>query len=71
MEDLIRGGNYPSSAYEISEAKMVRVPTMKERLQLAVEQAEAKLADAKRAKELFDKNPDLEELLNIMQRGRF
>lgn len=51
--------------------KMVRMPTMKERLELAVREAEAKLAIAKRARELFDKNPDLEELLDLMQKGRF
>lgn len=51
--------------------EMVRMPTMKDRLALAVEQAERRLADAKRAKEIFDAHPDLEELLNIMQRGHF
>lgn len=53
------------------EAKMVRMPTMKDRLEFAVKQAEEKLAQAKRARELFDRNPDLEELLNIMQRANF
>lgn len=57
-------------AYASAE-KMVRMPTMKDRLASAVEQAEHRLADAKRAKEIFDAHPDLEELLNIMQRGCF
>jgi hypothetical protein len=47
------------------------MPNMKERLELAVVQAEARLKDAKRAKEIFEKHPELEELLNIMQRGHF
>ena len=54
-----------------SPAKMVRMPSLKDRLAESVLRAEAQLADAKRAKEIFDKHPELEELLNIMQRGRF
>lgn len=54
-----------------SEAKMCNVPTLKVRLEMAVKQAEEKLAAVKRAKEIFDKHPDLEELLNIMQRSHF
>ena len=50
---------------------MARMPTLKQRLEMAVQQAEEKLAAVKRAKEIFDKNPDLEELLNIMQRSHF
>ena len=53
------------------QAKMLRMPTMKDRLAEAVASAEHRLADAKRAKEIFDAHPDLEELLNIMQRGLF
>lgn len=62
------GGGYGSNE---ASAKMVRMPTMKERIAMAVKDAEERLAEARRAKELFDANPDLEELLNIMQRGRF
>lgn len=51
--------------------KLVRQPNLKERLTMAVAQAEEKLAAVKRAKEIFDKHPDLEELLNIMQRSHF
>ncbi len=54
------GGNY-----------MVAMPTMKQRLEQAVVEAESRLADAKRARDILNANPDLEELLNIMQRGRF
>lgn len=70
MDELIGLGSVIARDYQ-NEAKMVRMPTLKERLEMAVKEAESKLADARRAKELFDKNPDLEELINIMQRGRF
>ena len=46
-------------------------PTLKDRLKLAVQQAEEKLVATKRAKEILDNNPDLEELLDIMQRSHF
>jgi len=68
-ESLINRYDQMSNSYPAE--KMVRPPTLKERLTLAVEQAERKLNDVKRAKEIFDKNPELEELLNIMQRGNF
>ena len=51
--------------------KMIQRPTLKFRLEEAVKDAEDRLRDAKRAREIFDQNPGLEELLNIMQRGRF
>jgi hypothetical protein len=41
------------------------------RINLAVAKAEEQLAAVKRAREILDKNPDLEELLNIMQRSHF
>ena len=75
MNDLLGGTSIaPYNQYDAPatpEGRMVSTPTLKQRLELAVAQAEAKLADVKRARELFEKNPDLEELLNIMQRGRF
>lgn len=46
-------------------------PTLKSRLEYAVAEAEARLAEAKRAREILNAHPELEELLNIMQRGRF
>lgn len=69
---MVLGGEYAATSpqYDASE-KMVRIPTMKDRLEMAVRQAEEKLVAAKRARELFDKNPDLEELLNILQRSNF
>lgn len=43
--------------------------TMKARLARAVALAEERLTDAKRAKEIFDQHPYLEELLTIIQKG--
>lgn len=63
--------NAIAGGYAGAETKMARMPTLKDRLELAVTQAEERLAAVKRARELFDKNPDLEELLNIMQRSHF
>lgn len=47
-----------------------REPTIAERIDLSVKKAEQQLADAKRMKEIFDRNPDLEELINLMNKGR-
>jgi hypothetical protein len=62
--DIESGGN-------ALQAKQANIPTLKTRLDGAVRDAEARLAEAKRAREILDAHPDLEELLNIMQRGRF
>jgi hypothetical protein len=69
MEDLMGYGNSVSMSHP--GEKMASVPTLKQRLDLAVRQAEEKLNSVKRAREIFEKNPDLEELLNIMQRNQF
>ena len=44
--------------------------TIKARIARAVEQAEQSLNDVKRAQEIFAKYPEMEELLNILQKGR-
>lgn len=73
MESLgFGGGNAAIEQYAYNTSKQAgQMLTMKMRLDMAVVEAEKKLADVKRAKEIFDKNPDLEELLNIMQRSHF
>jgi hypothetical protein len=50
---------------------MARIPNMQDRIKLAVAQAEEKLKQVKRAQEIFTAHPELEELLNIMQRNHF
>jgi hypothetical protein len=66
MDTLLRqGGGYAE------QTSMAKMPNLRERLALAVQQAEERLADAKRAKEIFDKHPELEELINLMQKGHF
>ncbi len=54
-----------------ADAKMARQPNMKERLDFAVKQAEEKLAKVKEARDIFERNPDLERLLDIMQQAHF
>lgn len=56
---------------ELAEKSLYMGNTLKARLDRAVEEAEGKLKDATRAREIFSKHPELEELINIMQKGRF
>ena len=66
--------SYPvTQAYDSGalSPKSIQMPTLKLRLEQAVKDAESRLNDAKEARDILDKNPDLEKLLNIMQRGRF
>lgn len=65
MQGAALGGSYDSSA------KMARMPTLAERMDYQIKEAEDRLKDLREARELLDKNPDLERLLNIMQKGRF
>lgn len=57
--------------YDSPKATMARMPTLKERIALAVTQAQEKLAAVREAQEIFDRNPDLERLLNLMQKNHF
>lgn len=54
-----------------SIGKMARMPTLKERIALAVSQAQDRLTQVREAQEIFERNPDLEKLLNIMQKNHF
>ena len=63
------GRNYPVD--ECATAKMAYEPSLQQRLDLAVKQAEERLAAVTQAREIFQRNPDLELLLNLMQRGLF
>lgn len=65
------GGALMGQQNAYAGATMARTPSVRERIALAVKQADERLAAVKRAQELFDKNPDLEELLNIMQSAHF
>ena len=70
MESIL-GGGYGGPQTNYPEAKLARMPTMKQRIDMAVQQAEERLAAAKEAQEIFNRNPDLEKLINAMQRGNF
>jgi hypothetical protein len=55
-----------------SEAPSMNImPTLKQRLEQSVKECESRLEDAVRAREILNAHPELEELLNIMQKGRF
>lgn len=68
-------GLYPTAPQRYASSNSIdglaSVPTVKQRLALAVQQAEERMAAVTRAKEILDKNPELEELLDIMQRSHF
>lgn len=72
-EEFGAGGAYlsrPSDENYAMTAKPVGPMKMQQRLDLAVKNAELALADAKRARELFEKHPFIEELMDLMNRGR-
>lgn len=63
-------GGYVNYNNQMAIAKSNSI-TLKYRLESAVREAEQRLAEAKEARAILDKNPDIEKLLNIMQKGRF
>lgn len=69
MDELIRKRDYEAMQTNAVPTGF-REPNIRERIELAVEKAKSQLADAQRMQELFDKNPDLEELVNLMNKGR-
>jgi hypothetical protein len=71
MSDFDNYGNAAMTPAGYPLEKMARAPTLQERLDMAVESAEERLAAVKEAREIFTRNPDLEKLLNVMQRGLF
>lgn len=57
--------------YAGNSAKEIRMPSLQQRLDLAVQQAQERLAKVTEAREILARNPDLEKLLNIMQQSHF
>ncbi len=53
------------------ETKMVRMPTLQQRLDMAVQQAEERLKKVTEARDILSRNTDLEKLLDIMQQSHF
>ena len=64
-------GALAKMAEPCGQSGMLGMTTLKERLNNAVVHAEERLAGAKEAREIFNRNPDIERLLDIMQRGLF
>ncbi len=52
-------------------AKQARQATHRQRLEQSIKDAEERIAKLKEARELLDRNPDLERLLDIMQQSHF
>lgn len=50
---------------------IARTPNLRQRAAMAVNEAKIRLADVERAVEILNQHPELEELLNIMQRSHF
>lgn len=63
--------DYPVATENAYGQSLVRKATLKERLDMAVSEAKARLVEAEEARAIFERNPDLERLLDIMQKGRF
>ena len=66
MNDEGNSGGGATARYDQMKQSS-RQPPLKVRLEMAVQQTEDRLVAVKRARELVAKNPDLEELLNIIQ----
>jgi hypothetical protein len=65
------GGNYSGGAEQAKAMSNALSPhsfTLNDRIKQAISEGEARLAAAKRAEEILTKNPELEELLNLLQR---
>lgn len=65
------GGNSAGMTGAMQQAKSVNMPTLQQRLDMAVKQAEDRLNKVKEARDILSRNPDLEKLLDIMQQSHF
>lgn len=72
MEGMQYGGGSGAGQYaEALSAKTIRMPTLAERMDMAIKDAEDRLRDLKESREILNANPQIEKLLDIMQKGRF
>ena len=70
MNGLLSGGGYNDSLSRQAGASPYAI-ALKDRIASAVFQAQERLDAAKEAQEIFERNPDLEKLINAIQRGQF
>lgn len=61
---------YVGGLGQLARANAIQMPTYTERVDQAVADAEERLKDLKRMKEIFAQHPEFEELLTLVQRGR-
>lgn len=71
MYDQFNQESMAKAAYSSGQTAVCRSPTLQERLDMAVSNAQQQLKEATEARDIFTRNPDLERLLDIMQKGRF
>ena len=69
MNELAAYGGALPGCYGPERA--ISLPTLKQRLELAVKEAEERLTAIREARDIFARNPDIEKLLDIMQRSHF
>lgn len=62
---------YAQTALGGAGCSPTRMPSLQQRLDLAVKQAEDRLAKVREARDILSRNPDLEKLLDIMQQSHF
>ena len=72
-ESSMNYGNQLAGAADVGymQAKQARQATHRQRLEQSIKDAEERIAKLKEARELLDRNPDLERLLDIMQQSHF
>lgn len=56
------------SNYMVTGQKLIHPPSYRRQLEEQAQQLEQRAADIRKVIETFDKNPELEELLNAMRR---
>jgi bacterioferritin (cytochrome b1) len=68
----MEGGSFDRNyGGQLNMAKQARQATHRQRLEQSIRDAEERIAKLKEARELLDRNPDLERLLDIMQQSHF
>jgi hypothetical protein len=71
MDGMLVGASQAMPAYDNYREKLVSMPTLKDRLEAAVVRAQAQLDAVQEARAIFERNPDIERLLDLMQKSHF
>lgn len=57
-----------SNSIGLGGGTLVAANTVSARIDAAIEQSEARLAAAKKARDILNQHPEIEELINLLQR---